>query len=398
MSIRFSDDVSGRELRGDDVFDDMGGEDADAVASPASSASLSPSSIFRGSSTRRQQQQPNVDISTGSAWSTRSARPSGSARASTRSMTSSASSRSASHRTLKFFRYIVGQRNADYCSDAPTPPPPTIVENHTAAQQQQRLRGGASVRSLLASAQNTMNEVGGPSQIPCWRRFLCFLCLWPSADRKHFLLTILQSRPWRALILVLTFILLFGAQIRNTVVPASADTAADAIFMATFCIFCIDIFMRIDAEPNYFQFSVCGFPPQTDDDEVLLSSSTSEAGGTGTATAKSAPTPSGGGASGGGSGGAGGGTTGTPSGPASGTTGEESTSMKSSTASHLQDHKHMRQRGQGCCGIEIGSFLFWCDVVSTLTLLHEISFIDKSNFSEIQIMIILDAFGVPVGA
>jgi hypothetical protein len=50
----------------------------------------------------------------------------------------------------------------------------------------------------------------------------------------------------------------------------------------------------------------------------------------------------------------------------------------------------------GCGSYGLGSFLFWCDVISTLTLLHEISFINRDHFDEIQINIQLDMFGVPV--
>ena len=46
--------------------------------------------------------------------------------------------------------------------------------------------------------------------------------------------------------------------------------------------------------------------------------------------------------------------------------------------------------------IHIGSFLFWCDVISTLTLLYEISYINK-NQTEIRATDIrLDSYGIPV--
>jgi hypothetical protein len=52
--------------------------------------------------------------------------------------------------------------------------------------------------------------------------------------------------------------------------------------------------------------------------------------------------------------------------------------------------------GMGCGSCRLGSFLFWCDVISTLTLLYEISFINHNHFDELEINIRLDRFGVPV--
>lgn len=141
--------------------------------------------------------------------------------------------------------------------------------------------------------------------------------------RREFCARILDSLAWRALLILLTLILLFGAQIRNMFIPASADAAADAVFLATFFIFWIDIGMRVIVEPNYFAFNLCGLGRKIDTERPMAEQET-------------------------------------------------------------------------CCNVQLGSFLFWCDVISTLTLLHEISFIDKANFSEIPILVTLDPFGVPV--
>jgi len=43
-----------------------------------------------------------------------------------------------------------------------------------------------------------------------------------------------------------------------------------------------------------------------------------------------------------------------------------------------------------------GSFLFWCDLLSTLTLLYNISFINKSEFKIKGIDITLNSIGIPV--
>ena len=46
--------------------------------------------------------------------------------------------------------------------------------------------------------------------------------------------------------------------------------------------------------------------------------------------------------------------------------------------------------------IHIGSFLFWCDVISTASLLFEISYINRSKDQIQSIDIELDPYGIPV--
>lgn len=48
--------------------------------------------------------------------------------------------------------------------------------------------------------------------------------------------------------------------------------------------------------------------------------------------------------------------------------------------------------------INIGSFLFWCDVISTASLLYEISYINKSKNRIMELDIQLDPLGIPVSA
>jgi hypothetical protein len=145
-----------------------------------------------------------------------------------------------------------------------------------------------------------------------WRHSVC-----PGEDRKLMLSALLENHLWRGLLVVLTFILLFGAQIRQLIIPPSGDVACDVILMTTFVIFMADIMMRIDCEPTYF---TCKCRRKNRDSE----------GGT-------------------------------------------------------------------CVeNLGLGSFLFWCDLISTLTLLTEISFISKKGFSAVAYTIYLDQFGIPV--
>ena len=44
----------------------------------------------------------------------------------------------------------------------------------------------------------------------------------------------------------------------------------------------------------------------------------------------------------------------------------------------------------------LGSFLFWCDLISTATILYDISFINKDLYNVKEVDIVLDATGYPV--
>jgi hypothetical protein len=44
----------------------------------------------------------------------------------------------------------------------------------------------------------------------------------------------------------------------------------------------------------------------------------------------------------------------------------------------------------------LGSFLFWCDLLSTVTLLYDISFINKAQYDVMDIQIELNENGSPV--
>jgi len=54
-----------------------------------------------------------------------------------------------------------------------------------------------------------------------------------------------------------------------------------------------------------------------------------------------------------------------------------------------------RQSTSWCC-CRMGSFLFWCDFLSTFTLLADITWFNKQQFSESQFEITLNSFGIPV--
>ena len=54
------------------------------------------------------------------------------------------------------------------------------------------------------------------------------------------------------------------------------------------------------------------------------------------------------------------------------------------------------ERTQDCCPCACGSFLFWCDLTSTLALFYDISWIRTVFWAEETIDIVVDSYGVPV--
>lgn len=50
----------------------------------------------------------------------------------------------------------------------------------------------------------------------------------------------------------------------------------------------------------------------------------------------------------------------------------------------------------GCMALQVGSFIFWCEVFSTLALLYEVSLINQRDFGQQTVDITLNSFGAPV--
>jgi hypothetical protein len=184
---------------------------------------------------------------------------------------------------------------------------PATPAQHTSSTSTRVRDGGLGGSAALTNGPVRRNKLA----------LFWYYSIYPGDDRKLLFLNILESLVWRALLVVLTFILLFGAQIRDLAIPKARDTACDAIFTATFVFFVIDMLMRIDAEPTYFLCRCRG----TERDNL---------------------------------------------------------------------------EGSWLNNIQVGSFLFWCDLLSTITLLSEISFIYTKGFSTPSYTIYLDQYGMPV--
>jgi len=242
---------------------------------------------------------------------------------STRSDESSSPSirNSSNARTLNFFRNIVGQKHADYHSDAPQTAdaaPSRVASTRTI---------GSRGTGALISIRGIVSERGAEGGVAGWCSRSCACFAWPPVARHAFWNAIIRSTAWQFMLIVLTIVLLFGAQVRDLWIPKAGDDAVDYVFLGAFIVFTADILIRIDVEPNYFCFAFFCWRPKNEQ--------------------MTADMPSG---------------------------------------------------WVGCGSCRLGSFLFWCDVVSTLTLLYEISFINSSSFEEQSIRIDLNAFGIPVRA
>lgn len=181
-------------------------------------------------------------------------------------------------------------------------------------------------------------DAGGEGGLPppaagasLWRR------LAVQNERHVLFLDILYSRCWKTIMIVLAAILLFGEPFRALFIPPAGDPAVDAVFCVAFALFFVDMAMRIDAEPHYFDF-YCGCCWGR-------------------------------------------------------------TAAEAARARHPHPHRghpgRGKQPGRGYC-CQLGSFLFWCDFVSTLTLLGDISWINSDYFGERQFDIGLNSFGIPV--
>lgn len=190
-----------------------------------------------------------------------------------------------------------------------------------------------NVSAPLSLRQSSMRSISAGSTAN--RR--CLACV--NTQRKLSFWRLLNTRVWKIIFICFTIILLFGAQVRDLLVPAvsdpeALDTAFDYINIVVLVYFCVDIIMRVDAEPNYFQlhlFGCCDY--------------------------------------------------------FSGYVNHDSASETLGAASFTLCGKSIP--------CHIGSFLFWCDTIATMLLLREISLVGWGNkFDEGYISIVLAESGL----
>lgn len=198
------------------------------------------------------------------------------------------------------------------------------------------------------------------------------------------------------------FILLFGNPIQMLWLPARADPVVDVLYILVLAAFVVDMIFRSVAVAGYFGITVVRVFPSFDTGSLLSSATrTNSSSSSGMLNSKNSNSGmllnnsnSGIGMSN--KGDHGGGSSG---GSISGTNGNLIASSKSSgrnsnnngTKSISQKEKNARRTakcleamfGWVRC-LQMGSFLFWCDLVSTLTLFYDISYTNPNNYEMVQ--------------
>uniref|UniRef100_A0A7S4JJH8 Guanylate cyclase domain-containing protein n=1 Tax=Odontella aurita TaxID=265563 RepID=A0A7S4JJH8_9STRA len=144
---------------------------------------------------------------------------------------------------------------------------------------------------------------------------------------------IIGSLWWSVVLSFFTVVLFFGSQIQDLLCPASSDVVWDVIFTMALVILSFDLILRSLAEPNFFALSLGG--------RILFGRD----------------------------------------------------------RSRHSEEAYSSGESPGCCQnkwFRIGSFMFWCDFISTMTLLYDISYINKRRQEMRTLFVTIDQMGFPV--
>ena len=154
----------------------------------------------------------------------------------------------------------------------------------------------------------------------------------PPAKLLEYMRIVISSWGYGIPFLLFTVLLLFGEPVQYLWFPKQADVVFNYLYTFAFAFFVIDIAMRCYVSPPYFVFEIFGRDYRYD------------------AQGRRKPRP-----------------------PAGG--------IKSGW-------------GENC--IKIGSFMFWCDVLSTLTLIYDISWVNPLLEERVELTVPVNAVGVAV--
>ena len=154
----------------------------------------------------------------------------------------------------------------------------------------------------------------------------------PPAKLLEYMRIVISSWGYGIPFLLFTVLLLFGEPVQYLWFPKQADVVFNYLYTFAFAFFVIDIAMRCYVSPPYFVFEIFGRDYRYD------------------AQGRRKPRP-----------------------PAGG--------IKSGW-------------GENC--IKVGSFMFWCDVLSTLTLLYDISWVNPLLEERVELTVPVNAVGVAV--
>ena len=142
---------------------------------------------------------------------------------------------------------------------------------------------------------------------------------------------------WKAIIWIFTVVLLFGSPIQFLWVPKVADPIFDALYTVTAVVFILDMIFHFIADPEYFGFTLV--------DEMRRRRRRIGGGG-------------------------------------------------GTTTSSIASGRNVYHPTLWTCGI--GSFKFWCDVVSTIAIFQDISYINPKEYEMAVISLTLNKYGLPV--
>jgi hypothetical protein len=219
------------------------------------------------------------------------------------------------------------------------------------------------------------------NQCPPWLRLHnCQTLLLNSSE------SLIHSLLWKVIIVIFTIVLLFGSPVQSLWVPKEHDGIFDLLYIVGLGVFSFDIVVHFLIDPEYFRFNPprifywflccccfgCCFRGSDNNNNKKETEDTTQANnkrgkrkGDGNdpseKTANNTKI-----SSGGGKGGAGG----------------------------TKKNRSIFSSDNGIFGI--GSFEFWCDVVSTAMFIYDISYFNRTNKKVLEMKIVLNEYGVPV--
>jgi hypothetical protein len=285
-------------------------------------------------------------------------------------------------RTMSFFRNIIGYRNDDYRSND------VLVQDGTPVVTAGR-RGGPM--GYISESTDFAGAGSTDPSTPLDESDILNGTLW------LFFARVIYSSWWKAILITMTVVMLFGAQVRDLWLPSAADNTVDGIFILALVVFISDIMMRIYTEPFYFALHCGKFRYQhqhqimmqqalqaqllkqqdaldeqhrlqvQQEQEALMAAEAAHGATSASFNYKSKRDM----------------------------TSKPEPDVAASATSSAPPSIPQPVPG-GCNSFGIGSFFFWCDLISTATLFFEISFIFTSRFDVVSYEFMLDSFGIPV--
>jgi hypothetical protein len=175
-------------------------------------------------------------------------------------------------------------------------------------------------------------------------RFRCSisnLLLCGARNPQELLQSTLDNYLYKCVTFFFSMILMFGTILQSLVIPVNGDVVFDILYILALVFFIMDMVLRMIAFPNYFRFTA---PLLTRMHNAIANRIRGKIGITN------------GGVSFGGD--------------------------------DLPTSSHARV---------VGSFMFWCDLLSTATLCYDISYINRAYYDSPEISISLNESGLPVG-